>query len=211
MDMTFLKDRWESDAGRAFVNAVLNPKITRDEYKASCLQFFKQSDSIIVSTTTRGRNRLEDLRGMNLSRRDLSDLVFAIGDLSFANLEACILDGVTFSASHLAHASLKGSYAKSGVDFFQCCAGAASFEAVEFTGANFCNADLRTTNFSNAILIRCNLESVQLQGAILDGLTMVDCKVAGLQIDSHQINAAWFRQSTFIDVDRLCFVAGPTQ
>lgn len=194
MDLTYLKDRWESDAGRAFVNAVLNPKIARDEYKAICTQFFKHSDSFIVSTTTRGNCRLEDLRAIHLSRRDLSDLVFATGDLSFAKLEACDLDGVSFSASNLAHASLKGSYAKSGVDFFECCAGAASFEAVEFTGANFCNADLRTANFSNAVLIRCNLESVQFQGAILDGLTMVDCKVAGLQVDSHQINAAWFRQ-----------------
>lgn len=193
MDIDQLKNRWLSKIGEKFVSLVVNPQVTQEEYKSICIQFFGKSDPFIQSITRSGLGRFEDLRGMNLSKRNLNNLMLGESDLSHGNFDETVLEDVAFGGAKLYSVSFKNAIVKNGINFFECYAKDVNFNNARLINANFYNADLERANFANAILENCDFSHAQLSQANLEGVQMINCNLDGAHLSANQLEMDWFK------------------
>ncbi len=196
-----IKDRWIVPAGQRLVAAVLQPKVTPEEYRQACADFFGTSSSSIKSPVFRGMGDFEDLRGINLSGRDLRGLVFAKGDISHGNFDNCLLDDTNFFGAKLYHTSFKNTKALQRAQFVATYAQHIDFENSHFFDSLFFNSDLRYANFKNAVLDHCDFSTANLQGANLEGARFIECEAQRLFLSERHQHEPWFKESTFVKTD----------
>ena len=193
--ISYLKSRWLSPGGSHFIAEVLNQQTTPEKYKKACMDFFGRDNSFILSEVHRGVVEFEDLRGMDLSGKNLSGMLFGKSELSFANFEGSKLDEVSFGAAKIYSTSFKNVVVTAGVNFFECYARNSNFQGVHLSNANFYHADLVGADFTDAVLEHCDFGAAMFQDAIFDGAQMIECDVRGLHLLGNQRNAKWFLSS----------------
>lgn len=192
-----LKARWRCEAGQRLMEIALHPKPTVAENQAEFAAFLGVDRWLIKSEVHRGMGEFPDLRGIDLSGRDLQGAWFK-DELSYSNFEGAVLNGAAFGGSKLYYASFKNAHATQRTEFFEIYAQHANFEGVRLYDANFCGADLRGANFRNAVLDHCDFSGAMLMGANLEGSRFIDCGASSLQLSEHHKNEAWFKESTFV-------------
>ncbi len=102
------------------------------------------------------------------------------GDLRGADFSGRDLSGVIFSQADLYEASFRGARLE-GAQFVNCTAERANFEqarcrAMQAQNTNFYGAKFAQANLTDTVLRYCVLAGADLQGAILDRITItLDC------------------------------------
>lgn len=99
--------------------------------------------------------------------------------LADAELNGSQLEGFDLSYANLTQARLRGANLR-GVNFHQAILSAADLTNADLSDANFCRTDLYETIFTDACLVRANMQGVHLVRNNFTGAEVVDCKVYGL-------------------------------
>lgn len=172
-----------------------------------------------------------DLRGANLSDRDLSDLCLEGVDLSGANLSGANLDGAkflncdlsdvnargasfnrtTFSRSTLDDANFSGveaadaDFAKTegrGVDFSDANLYQARFKDAKLPESNFSRSNLIESNFGDADINASRFVESDLRKADLDEGTNADAAdFTGALLELAVLTQSSFSEALFVDAD----------
>jgi uncharacterized protein YjbI with pentapeptide repeats len=114
----------------------------------------------------------EDLSGLNLSRKNLSQSELQGSDLSMAFLDHAILTRAEMMSSNLTGAYLKGSNLDQAMMGKSVMTGA-NFDDASLEGANLGRSDIRAGSFKNASMNRAYLRDSLLIGANLTDASLV--------------------------------------
>jgi uncharacterized protein YjbI with pentapeptide repeats len=119
-----------------------------------------------------------NLSGANLSRANLLGAILSGADLSGANLLGAILSGADLSGKDLSGANLRGAIL-SGADLSRANLCGTDLSGADLSRANLNEADLSGADLSEAVLIETNLEGATLTGCKIYGISAWDLKLEG--------------------------------
>lgn len=119
----------------------------------------------------------------NLSRADLSGVLFEKIWLRNANLTGAILPGANFT-------TLESEEMIHGVNFSNATLTDANFEGMALRGVNFKKAALEGANFSKATLNRLAMQEARLQGAQLAGAKLHGTVLSGAKLQGANLEGA---------------------
>ncbi|NMC10430.1 MAG: hypothetical protein GYA39_05575, partial [Methanothrix sp.] len=145
----------------------------------------------------------EDLSGLNLSRKNLSQSELQGSDLSMAFLEHSILTRAEMMNSNLTGAYLKGAnldQARMGESVIT----GANFDDASLEGTNLGRSDLRRASFKNANLNRACLRNSLLIGANLTNASPVGGNIIGANFSHANLSNANLSEARVSGANFFC-------
>lgn len=125
-----------------------------------------------------GSTMADPLTGVYIANTDLSQVAFMATDLSYAQFPGCNFSGVNFNGATAAHTSFDGCHLNEAI------AGGLTFSNCSFNKATMGGISLVSSVLQNCVLNEIDFTPLpnklpaNLQGATLDGSSMVGCDFA---------------------------------
>jgi len=202
-----LVERWQHSPWREAVGVVANASCTKEQFSQMLKTLYPEGGEISVSDTHRGRVELYDFRGLDLSGRNLQGVDFYKFDLRGGKLSGSNITGTCFDTAQLEDADFSDATASDQANFAGCFGRRANFSNVKITRGFFSGADFSNADFSGAIFERCDFSNALMVGAVMHGVTMVDCDVQGLRLSEQERESEWLRKSSLRNLAHLIRVA----
>lgn len=155
----------------------IREKILKFDKSFNKKYFYELSDKQLKSGN-------KNLRFLDFSERNISEVSLYDVNLNCANLENSIFNKVSLTDAKLEKANLKNAkFINTGLrnaTLYKACLIEADLKNSDLSGCKLCGADLR-----NADLEMSNLENADLRGANLQGANLRNAKINGVLIDKN--------------------------
>ncbi|MFZ6747225.1 pentapeptide repeat-containing protein [Undibacterium sp. JH2W] len=161
-----LQERWKTEEGNRIMQSVLTQRFDLTHQEKVELS----SDGLIT-----------DLRGIDLSGRELKGYLVGDTDFRWANLKNCSLTDPLFEAN-FSFVDFSNSFLKH-CDIWDTKVKSANFEGATLQKLLFVNADARNASFRNAKLESVEFQYTDLRGASFDGTVFENCRFFRVKLD----------------------------